>query len=68
MFRFLTEEINNSEKSAVRIAQIEQKYGIAFPQILRELYAKMDGSYMKMCEIERSGFILLTLKMLTSRC
>ena len=42
MFKFLKEEIDNREKSAERIAYLEQKYGIIFPDILKELYAKTD--------------------------
>ncbi len=35
MFKFLAEETDNREKSAERIAYLEQKYGIVFPDILR---------------------------------
>lgn len=52
MFRFLTEEIDNREKSANRIAYLEQKYGITFPDVLKDFYAKTDCSGMKMCEIK----------------
>ena len=39
MFKFLKEEIDNKEESAERIAYLEKKYGITFPDILKELYA-----------------------------
>ncbi len=52
MFKFLTEEIDNREKSAERIAYLEQKYGIVFPDILRQLYSKVVSGDMKMCEFE----------------
>ena len=55
MFKFLVEEIDNKEKSAERIAYLEQKYGIVFPDILRQLYSKLASCDMKMCEFEISG-------------
>ena len=67
MFKFLKEEIDNREKSAERIAYLEQKYGIIFPDILKELYAKTDCNSIKICEIkidERSYVVasLVTLE------
>ena len=57
MFKFLKEEIDNREKSAERIAYLEQKYGITFPDILRQLYAKTDSnSKMHLCVFEIDGF------------
>ena len=57
MFKFLKEEIDNREKSAERIAYLEQKYGITFPDILRQLYAKTDSnSEMHLCVFEIDGF------------
>lgn len=52
MFKFLKEEINNSEKSAERIAYLEKKYNITFPDILKLLYARIDCNGIKMCEIK----------------
>ena len=51
MFKFLVEEIDNKEKSAERIAYLEQKYGIVFPDVLKELYARTHSAEMKTCEI-----------------
>ena len=55
MFRFLEKEIDNREKSAERIADLEQKYGIVFPDILRELYARTNGGRLKECEVPLGG-------------
>ena len=55
MFKFLVEEIDNREKSVERIAYLEQKYGIVFPDILKELYSIFAGGDMKMCEFEVNG-------------
>ena len=52
MFRFLKEEIDNREKSAERIAYLEKKYNITFPDILKLLYARTDCNGIKMCEIK----------------
>ena len=57
MFKFLVEEIDNREKSAERIAYLEQKYGIVFPDILRQLYAKTDNSSeIHLCVFQIDGF------------
>lgn len=55
MFKFLIEEIDNREKSAKRIAYLEQKYGIVFPNILKDLYAKTNGGILKKCEVPLNG-------------
>ena len=55
MFKFLKEEINN-HKSTERIAYLEQKYGIVFPGILKQLYKKSDGGNMKLCVFSIDGF------------
>lgn len=55
MFGFLREETDNSENSAKRIAYLEQKYGISFPDILRQLYAATDSRRIKKCEITVDG-------------
>ena len=55
MFNFLEGETDNREKSAERIAYLENKYGIAFPDILKDLYSRTDCSGMKMCEMEING-------------
>lgn len=49
MFKFLKEEIDNREKSAERIAYLEKKYNITFPDILKELYARTNGGSLKKC-------------------
>jgi hypothetical protein len=65
MFKFLVEEIDNKEKSAERIAYLEQKYGIVFPEILRQLYAKTDSGEMKMCEMEIGGRTFVAANLVT---
>ncbi len=55
MFKFLKEEIDNKEKSAERIAYLEKKYGIVFPDILKELYARTNGGILKENEIPVNG-------------
>jgi len=51
-YKFLEKEIDNREKSEVRIAYLEQKYGIVFPDILKDLYSRTDGSGMRTCYLE----------------
>ena len=65
MFRFLTDETDNREKSAARIAYLEQKYGIVFPEILRQLYAKTDSGEMKMCEMKIGGRTFVAANLVT---
>ena len=55
MFKFLVEEIDNKEKSAERIAYLEQKYGIVFPVILKELYGRTNGGILKENEVPVNG-------------
>lgn len=52
-YRFLEKEIDNREKSEARIAYLEQKYGIVFPDILKDLYSRTDYSQMRTCYIEK---------------
>ena len=56
MFKFLVEEIDNREKNAERIAYFEQKYGIVFPDILKELYARTNDGILKECKFQIDGF------------
>ncbi|WP_024856159.1 SMI1/KNR4 family protein [Ruminococcus albus] len=49
---FLNGEADNREKSEARIAYLEQKYGIVFPEILKDLYSRTDCSGMRSCYIE----------------
>lgn len=51
-YRFLEREIDNREKSEVRIAYLEQKYGIVFPDILKDLYSRTDCLGMRTCYVE----------------
>ncbi len=52
-YRFLLNgETDNREKSETRIAYLEQKYGVVFPDILKDLYSKTDCSGMRSCYIE----------------
>ena len=51
-YNFLEKEIDNREKSEARIAYLEQKYGIVFPDILKDLYSRTDGLGMRTCYIE----------------
>lgn len=55
MFEFLINRTDNRIRSAARIAYLEQKYGITFPEILRELYASTDSPEIKLCEFEIGG-------------
>ena len=54
-FRFAEQASGSRENSAARIQYLEQKYGIVFPEILREFYATTDSGGMKPCEIELNG-------------
>ena len=56
-YRFLLNETDNREKSEARTAYLEQKYGIAFPDILKDLYSKTDRFEIKTCYIETEHYL-----------
>ncbi len=65
MFGFLIEEIDNKQKSAERIAYLEQKYGIVFPDILKDFYAITDCSNVKMCEMKMNERFCVVANLVT---
>ena len=52
---FLNGEADNREESEARIAYLEQKYGIVFPDILKDLYSRTDCSGLRGCYIENDS-------------
>lgn len=49
MYGFIKEERENTHISDGDISEIEKKYGVSFPAILREYYLRHNGDKIRLC-------------------
>lgn len=55
-YNFIKKINNEFHVTEEEIAIVEKEYGIKFPQVLREYYAKYNGDYIKLCTFFVEGY------------
>ena len=56
MFDFILKEQQEPLKAIESILNLEKKYKIVFPDVLKNLYAKSEGGKIKLCVFKIDGF------------
>lgn len=56
MYKFIEEQYSNQLVKNDELLEIEKKYNVTFPPILREYYLKFNGAKIKLCQFEIEGF------------
>jgi len=56
MFDFVKEHVNAATNIKLAIEQLESKYGIHFPKLLKQYYESFDGCKMNVCVFHVDGY------------